>query len=303
MRITAHLSRLALGALVAVAVPSTAHAQFGKALKRAAQDAAARGAERKVQQAAGTSAGNAADDATSRCAAPTFDRTTLELTSERVDRLVTALASESQTPEGAKRKALVSQREAAEARLQELENDEALRQAQESERQWKSCRNDGFREILEARMEKEGSGLSAKYMQALRTHNERIVAANAKGDTAKANALQDSTWVVLTTVVAPTAADSAAVGKKCGTPPRTSRRVAERDSLRVAVREMGDEIRDLDERNEDRMLAAVGMTATQLAMARERVTTFIHSSGRPCGFSKAEQDAIAARRADLEKLL
>ena len=287
----------ALGALF-LAVPAVAHAQLGGLAKRAAQRALEKKAEQTVVD---KTVGGKADESAA-CRNVTFDRTTVELTAARLDGIVKALNTVDQGPNGAKRRELRSQIEAAEARLEELRNDESLQKAEESQREYRSCRQGAFSEIVNKRVEAEGQGIMTKYAQAMRVHNEKIAAAQQKGDTAKANALQDSTWQVMMTVVTPTAADSAVVQKKCGNPPRVSRRVAERDSLAVAVREMNDELRAMDEDAEDAMLKASGLTSTQLAMARERLTSFIRSD-RPCGYSKAEQDAIAARKEDLDKLL
>jgi hypothetical protein len=288
-----HLLRAAVVGAVVLATPALAHAQLGGLAKRAAQKALEKKAEKTVT-------GN--DGESAACRNVTFDRTTVELTEARLDGVVKALGAAYAGPNGAKRRELQSQVEAAEARLQELENDASLQKAQDSEREYKSCRQEAFQEIVNARVEQEGQGIMTKYMQAMRVHNEKIAAAQAKGDTVKANALQDSTWQVMMSVVTPTAADSAAVQKKCGKEPRPSRRLAERDSLRTAVREMNDELRAMDEDAEDAMLKASGLTATQLAMARERLTMFIKQN-RTCGYTKAEVDAIGARRAELEKLL
>lgn len=293
--LSSRLFRAATVGALMLAVPAAAHAQLGGLMKKAAE----RALEKKVEPgaAAGTSRDNSA-----ACRTVTFDRTVVELTPARLDGIVKALDAVYAGPNGAKRRDLQTQLDAAEARLEELQNDESLARAEDSQREWKNCRQEAYQEIMSARMEKEGAGITPKWMKAMREHNEKIAAAQARGDSAKAAALTDSTWLVMSNVVAPTAADSAAVEKRCGKPPRVSRRVAERDSLRVAVREMEDEIRGMDEDAEDDMLKASGLTATQLAMARERLTMYVKQN-RTCGFTKAEVDAIAARRAELEKLL
>lgn len=294
---TSRLFRAAIVGAIVLATPAVAHAQLGGMMKKAAQ--------RALEKKAETSAANAVTgkpDESAACRNVTFDRTTVELTPARLDGIVKALNAANEGASGAKRRDLRSRLDAAEARLEELRGDESLQKAQESEREYKSCRQEAFQQIMSARVEKEGQGIMTKYMQAMRVHNEKIQAALAKGDTAKSNALQDSTWQVMMSVVTPTAADSATVQKKCGTPPRVSRRVAERDSLAVAVREMNDELRVMDEDAEDAMLKASGLTATQLAMARERLTMYIKQN-RTCGYTKVETDAIAERRAELEKLL
>ena len=284
----------ALGALF-LAAPAVAQAQLGGLAKRAAQ----RALEKKAEQ---TVVDKTVGSESPACRNVTFDRTTVELTASRLDGIIKALGAVDAGPNGARRRELRSQLDAAEARLEELRGDESLQKSEDSQREYKSCRQDAFQEIVNARVEKEGQGIMTKYMTAMRVHNEKIAAAQAKGDTVKANALQDSTWQVMMSVVTPTAADSATVQKKCGNPPRVSRRVAERDSLAVAVREMNDEIRVMDEDAEDAMLKASGLTATQLAMARERLTMYVKQN-RTCGYTKVEMDAIGARRAELEKLL
>ena len=299
MRNTTRLLAAAACGAVLLASPVVAHAQFGGLAKKALEKAVEKKVEPKTTTPENGRRGAADSPA---CREVAFDRTTVELTPERLDKVLKALQAVDASPAGAKRRDLVSQRDAAEARLQELENDEGIRRAQDSEREYRSCRNESFNDIVSARMEKEGAGLSAKYMQAMREHQDKVSAAFRRGDSAGAVALQDSLYVVLSNIVAPTAADSAVVTKKCGKEPRPSRRVAERDSLRVAVRELNDEIRAADEDSEDAMLKASGMTATQLAMARERLTMFVRA-GKTCGFTKVEADAIGARKAELEKLL
>lgn len=295
------LAAAACGAVL-LASPAVAHAQFGGLAKKALEKAVEKKVESKTNPADTSRGGRAAGNDSPACREVTFDRTTVELTAERVDKVVKALQAAASTPAGARRRELVAQRDAAEARLRELEADEGISRAQESEREYRSCRDDAFGEIVNARMEKEGAGLSAKYMQAMREHQEKISAAYSRGDSVRAVALQDSTFYVLSKIVAPTAADSAVVEKKCGKAPRPSRRLAERDSLRVAVRELNDEIRAADEDAEDDMVKASGLTATQLAMARERMAMFVHA-GKTCGFTKVEMDAIAARSAELKTLL
>lgn len=280
-------------ALVSV-VPAVAHAQLGGLMKRAAEKALEKKVENKVTGGSG--------DESAACRKVEFDRTTLELTGERLDKIVAALEAANDGPKGARRKALKADLDAAETRLQELESDPTVQKAEEAQQEYKSCRQEAFSKIVEARMEKEGQGIMTKYMTAMRVHNEKIAAAQAKGDTARANALQDSSWQVMTQVVQPTTADSVAVDRKCGKAPRPSRRAAERDSLRVFVREANDELRAMDEDAEDAMLKKSGMTAAQFAMARERLTTFVQQK-RTCGFTKAEVDAINARLEQLDALL
>jgi hypothetical protein len=278
-----------------VAAPAAAHAQLGGLAKRAAQRALEKKAEKTVVD-------KTVGDESPSCRRVEFDRTTVELTPERLDKIIAALESAYSGSAGTKRKALRSDLDAAEARLQELEADPNVQKAEDAQREYRSCRQEAFQEVVSKRVEQEGQGIMTKYMQAMRVHNEKIAAAQAKGDTARANALTDSTWQVMTQVVQPTSADSAMVDRKCGKPPRPSRRAAERDSLRTAVREMNDELRSMDEDLEDGMLRKTGLTAAQFAMAKERLVTFVKQK-RTCGFTKGEADGISERKDKLDALL
>ena len=290
--------RLALVPLmIALVAPVPAQAQFGGLVKKAAEKAAGKAVEQ-----AGKKTVNAAEERT--CSPLEFDNTMVELTSERVDQVVKGLQARARAG-GAKRDALVKRRAAAEARLADLENSGTMRDAAESEREWKRCRDEQFQEIIEKRIGDNGgaAAMSPQFMRAMREHNDKIEAAQAKGDTARANALQDSTLLVYYKVYAPTKADSAAADAKCGPPPKASRRIVERDSLRREVRTLGDQIREIDEDAEDEVSKASGMTRTQLAMAIERLRMATEREMAVCRYSKAERDAIAARKEELQKLL
>lgn len=282
-------------AAVALAAPAPAHAQFGSLVKKAKEKAA---------QAA---AGNAAQQSgvmQSACGgpAPTFDATTIELNAANVDKVIKAFDAVRTAGEKNGRNRLATQRDADQARLEELEGDPAVSGAEDSQRQYNECRQQAYNDIMQKHAAEKGPGIMADYSRAMRTHNDKIAAYEAKGDTAHANALRDSTYTVIMTVVGATPQDSAAVDAKCGKPPRPSKRVAERDSLRRVVREESDSIRVLDEDAEDQVRAASGLTNRQIAAARERILTYLHNQ-QACGFTKAEYDALGARKSELQKLM
>lgn len=292
----------ACGALL-LALPAVAEAQLGGLVRKAAEKAI----EKKTSQPGERTTdpgGRRRAASSASCRQVTFDATTVELTPQRVDGIVKALQAARATPNGQKRDALVARRAAAEARLQELENDESIRGAEHSHEEWESCRGGAFGEIQQRKMQQAGNeALAVKYMQVMREHQEKISAAMVAGDSVRAKALQDSTILIYSRVIPITGADSQAVARKCGKPPRIPQaKIDERDSLRTAVRELGDEIRELDDADEAAVRKASGMTAAQFAMARERLTMFV-KGGVTCGFTQGEADAITAKKAELDQLL
>ncbi|MHB0947497.1 MAG: hypothetical protein ACYC3Q_13140 [Gemmatimonadaceae bacterium] len=299
-------SRVITAGLVAAALalaPSRGEAQFGKLMKKAAEKAAAKVGEKagdKAAERAGVDQAGAS--ARGRCAPPTFDDVRVELTATRLDGIVKALKVEKESG-GAQRASLVSRQEAAQQRLHAVENSESIRRAEESESEYRSCRDDHFRGVMEARMERmqaDGGG-TPEMMRVMREHNERIQAAAAKGDTEHAKALQDSTFWYYQKAFAPSKADTAAMVAKCGHPPAPSTRIAERDSLRRVVRQLNDQIRAIDDRNEAAIRSASGLSGMQLGQARERIIAAL--GGTTCGYTEQELEGIKARRAELEALL
>lgn len=283
-------------ALTAIALAAPAQAQFGGLVKKAKEKAAKAVAGDAAQQS------GVMQPAGSCGITPTFDATTIELNASNLDKVVKAFTAVRTAGDKNGRNKLAAQRDGDRARLEELESDRSVSEAEESQRQYNECRQQAYSEIMQKHAAEKGPGIMADYSRALRTHNDKIAAYEAKGDTAHANALKDSTYTVIMTVVGATPQDSAAVDAKCGKPPRASKRVAERDSLRRVVREESDSIRVLDEDAEDRVRAASGLTNRQLAAARERIETYLRN-GQPCGFTKSEVDALNARKSELQKLM
>lgn len=293
--------------LAATAVP--AHAQFGSIMGHI-KDKAAQKANQKIDEKVDGKKADAQQQGasgymtTGSCAPPTFDATNIELNAAGVDKLVKALQAVRAAGDKNGRNALAARVESDKARLEELESDPSISEAEDSQREYKRCQDEGLMQIVQRNVEAKGGawGASVDFQRAMREHQEKIAAAEQRGDSAAAKALQDSTLLVWQKVWAPTASDSAEVAKKCGKPPRASRKAAERDSLRVVVRENSDSIRVLDENAEDQVRAASGLTSRQFGAARERAERYL-SMTTPCGFTKAEVDALEAKKGDLQKLL
>lgn len=299
MKPPAYKSLAALVVAATLVLPAAGHAQLGGLMKKAKEKAA----EQIDKKTDGTAQQSGAMQPAGSCGyVPTFDNVTIELNAANLDKVAKALQAVRTAGEKNGRNALAARVQADRARLEELDNDPSLREAENSRHEWESCRNETFQEIINKRIQDKGMGLSPEYMKAMREHQEKIAAAEQRGDVNGAKALQDSTWYAISKVVAPTPQDSAAVNAKCGKPPRASRRAAERDSLQRTVREMSDSVRVLDEDAEDQIRSASGLTPRQVAAARERLEAYL-KSGRACGFTKTEVDAINPRKAELEKLI
>ena len=303
--------KLAATAALLTVVALPAHAQFGSIMGHI-KDKAAEKANKKIDEKIDgkkddpqqQGSGPGAYRTTGGCTPPTFGPGNIELNADGVSKVLKAFQALHDAGEKNGRNALEARLESDKARLQELEEDPAISEAQDSEHEYQRCQAEGFAQVIQKNLQAKGGGMgwSVEYQKAMREHQEKIAAAEQKGDTATAKALQDSTLLVWQKVWAPTAADSAEVLKKCGKPPRVSRKVAERDSLRVTVREEADSVRGLDEDAEDAVRAASGLTGRQFATARERLQMYL-SMGTPCGYTTAEVDAIEAKKGELQKLI
>ena len=82
--------------------------------------------------------------------------------------------------------------------------------------------------------------------------------------------------------------------------------MVEVDRLDAQVRTLTDQIRQLEEKSAATEVKESGLNERQFHMARERIEAYLSSlkyKSQPGGFSKAEVDALGARRADLEKVM
>ncbi len=293
MRLRSSVLAVAAGCLVSLA-PRPAAAQFGGLIRRAAEKALDKGA-------------NKADDNTANqpgCT-PTFDKETVELTGDRLDKLIKGQQAQAAAGAKAGRGALVSQRDQVEARVDDLEGDPSLERAKRNQEEWQECRMKTWGENMQKKVGSNPMAFMAGNPEAqrrVRELNERAAAAERKGDTTQAKIIRDSTTYAFMGGPQMSAEDSIAAEKKCGKAPAPSRKQAELDSLRIVRRDLDDKIRAIDEDNDDVLYKESGMTRKQVAMALERIKMFLASKSTPCGFSKTEIDAIRQRKDALAAL-
>lgn len=298
------LARAAVAALL-VLTPAAAHAQLGGLMKRAAERAADKAAAKTVDRAVD----RAMDDAAANPAcAPTFDRTTVELTGDVLDRLVKGFEAQAAAGSKGGRDGLVKQREQLQARMEDFEDDPVLERWERSRGEYNSCRLEVQSSELEEKVAANPMALFAgdpERMRRMRQLEERAAAAEKRGDDEQAKAIRDSMGLAM--MGGPLSKEAEAkIAKKCGPAPTEPKRVAQRDSVRAALRTLDDKITALDDEHGDVLYETSGLTRRQVAMARERIQLWLSASGRGgagtvCGFSRAEQSALADRREKLRQ--
>ncbi len=291
MRYLMRFVPLAVAAGVAAALaPAPAFAQFGKLLKKA-KDAAT-----------GSPSG----------AAPTvrYDETMLELTGERLDRIVASLMAKAHTLETADGKGIVELNREREKALAGLSTPDAAHEAERSAYQnamdrRNECMRQALDELDRSRQSEMGSkAMDPAFQQQLMERSRQVMLALQRGDTAEAKRLQEQ----LTAPYASAArADSAQAERRCGPAPAKPRFMVEDDSLSQLSRVLFDRIRASELLADSVALERSGLDRRQLGMALERIFLYlgyIHARGRPeDGFSRTELAALEAHREALKHAL
>lgn len=291
-----------LALAVALSLPATAHAQLGGMLRRATERAAEKVANKAVDKVV--------DDNTPNLpgCAPEFDKYTIELTGDQLDRMLKGLDAVAAAGAKAGRPELVKERDALEARLEDLNEDPGLERYRKNQREYEECKMELWGQTLEKRFVGKDPmtalfGADPAAQTRMRQLEERAVAAEKAGQPEQAKLIRDSSAYVALGGSAVSAEDSAAVVKKCGTPPAPPKRLQLRDSLRIALRALDEKIAQIDDDNGDALYDQSKMTRRQVTVARERILTVLEASSTPCGFSKAEIAAIRERRDRLKAFI
>ena len=289
----AWLVAAAAAAALAAWAPSSAHAQFGKILKKATDKVAPK------------------NPTTASGPAPTYDQTMLELTPERLAKVIDGLTAMRGVLVGGSGgesiAALVKQRDDANDQLSAIENahNKDLEAYQRSIDKTQQCRDeaisasqDQHRQQAQARLMTDPS-IQQKYVQAA----QAMAAANAKGDTAAMRKIQ----LEMQQSAYPYAKDdTAAADSKCGKAPVQPAWYVQRDKLMTQVQQLSDRIRATHDKADAAGKQASGLTAEQFAMAHERLDMYIGrkrgGSNGQVGFSQVELDAIAAKISQIEQL-
>lgn len=282
---------IALAAAVALAawMPATAHAQFGKLVKKA------------VNKASPTSTKTTGP-------APTFDATTIELGPEQIDKIIAGLTAERNILVGSAQngvQAMAKRREASQNQRttinQAHEKDEEA--YEKSSAQIGECRSqtiDASRATHQKAMQAKAMSDPAfqqRYMQAA----QAMAAANARGDTAAVRKMQQQ----LAQSVYPYAKDdTAAADAKCGKALAEPAWRTQRDALIKFENAVSDSIRATQDSATATGARTSGLTVPQYATAHERILTFLANQSRGVsGYSQKEVDALGAKAAELHQLL
>jgi len=258
----------------ALAAPEPAHAQFGKLGNKIAKKAGVVPAGPNEQVKTGK---------------VSFDEHVLEITDERVSQLLKGLEAEKlmaarvekQDTEGIERR----NRAKEEAHAKQREAYDRKRET------WEKCAEP---EQQKAEAESEAQAKSLDNPAAMQKLQERLKAAQAKGDMAEIRRITDSVSKVGMQAASQAQNTSdemtAAIRTKCGEPPVEPADAAEPEPMLTFndIRVAG--------------IEASGLTDRQYAIMRERVHPFVVSKGKTNSgmlYTDAEAQVLAARLGDL----
>lgn len=266
--------------LVTVAVASPADAGLGGLVKKA-KDKAAQAVDKKD--------GSPAEATPSRPPGKIeFGDIMVELTEERVGRIVAAIEASSAISSG--RPALVAKVEKLMQERNALEDKQgdAMRALRNQRDDVHGCLQAGYQQAQDRR----ASEYAQKAMTADPAMREKLSraaqeynAAAARGDTTAQRKLNE---VVLSAML-PTREDSAAVENKCGPVPPPSPAEAQASALEKQITGTEEQIRDTDKKAADAASKKAGLREGQYAMALERIKMYLawRQSHDPGGSGKS----------------
>jgi hypothetical protein len=282
-----------IACLMLAAAP--AHAGLGDMMKKA-QDKALKSAEQKVTKAPPDS-----------CKKPQFDAVTVELTDERIDRILATFKAAGEAGTG--RPALVEKLNQANEEQRTLmdKHGEEMSAARSKRSDVESCYHDGYRAVTNRKMEEyktralSDPALLQKYTKLAQENNALI----AKGDTA---ALQRAQAGMLEEMI-PTREESLKVRNDCGPIPPKSAAEQRLEALDKEITALNDSIAKVDEKVAKAQAKQGGMDPQQWAMALERIQMYLSakksgsSKTRICWLTDAEIAAIEKRLEPLRAVL
>lgn len=272
-------------------MPATAHAQFGKLVKKAVDKAA---------PAYGKATGPA----------PVYDETTVELGAPQVDHIMAGLTAERNILVGSGQngvQAMIKRRKAASDQFGKIADahDKDEQAYESSSSKIESCRSETIDALQQAHTkEAQAKAMSdpafqQRYMQAA----QAMAAANARGDTAAVRKMQ---MQLMQSVYPNAKEDTAAADAKCGKPVQEPAWRVQREALSKLENALSDSIRATQDIAEAAGAKRSGLTVPQFATARERILTFLanqNRSGGISGFSQKEVDALGAKAVQLHQLI
>lgn len=294
-RVSIPFAAVALGLLLLAQAP--AHAGFGDLVKKA-KDKATQAVVKPAQPATASPTEDV----------PEFDDMTVELTEARVTRLLAAYRAANAASAGRAELAATIDKASQERGALEDKFGPQMQAARAKRDDVNRCLHDAFREEQDRRAEEYSKramtdpALRERYMKAAAQYNARA----AQGDTTA----QQELMKVIMAEVGLSHADSAAILKKCGTPPPPLPAEVRAEELDRQIAAMQDDLRAKDEKSADALSKESGFDRQQYAMALDRIHIYLDwekakspKAKRPPGFSDAELASLGAHAAELRSAL
>lgn len=288
----------AIAAVLASTTPDTTPAQIGGAINKAKQKA--------------TEAAAPAKPAEKGCSSPQFDKDVIELTAERIDRVVKGVqAMRAETGPGGKSAGQMRDQAAAafEERDKLLNGKEDQAAAYtDADGAWQNCRNEVIDSLhrrhgpeAQQRLMQMAAGQDASALQAVTDAQTAAANAAAQGDTTGYKKHMAAYWKALGVDYSK---DTVAADRACKKPVKPAW-LARADSLGPAGNKLLDEARALEVRAVAKGAETAGMGQRQFELAQERISAYVNSDGAPgtlwC-FSAKEREALNARMKELKAL-
>ena len=254
-------NRLPLHALLLAAtafgIPSPAQAGIGNPLKKAKEAIA------KPEKA---------DPAPASVEPVVFDDVTLELTEERVTRIITAFKAS--TAAGSGRPAVVDKLNKLQDERGKIDekHGEDIRELQRKRGDVEACYHDGYQEVRDRKTQEYSQkaltdpAIREKFARAAQENN----AAAAKGDSAAIARIN----AVLYSEILPSSSDSAEVRKGCGPLPPISGPEAKMTALDKEIAAQTEQLRLIDDNVAKTQAKELKMNDQQAGMAFERIQNY-----------------------------
>ena len=276
MQIGLRLSTVILGALFLLAGPELAQSQVGGLINK------------RLPKPGGQASGQA----------PVFDANTLEITPERIDKLLAAKQASKRLidaptgPDALRAKAdQLDERQAAIYNKSESE----IAKWDEKKRAVENCRDSALTAIGQSKRQN-----SAQDMQKMQQVGLAIAMAQSKGDTAEVRRLTEQ----FQKGQEPTAADSTAVARKCGDPSPIGV-VKEWVDLKGQIEQVRSQITQAEAQIDKTETTTSGMNGRQRAVFCERIKLLIKrlkAKQETVGFSDTEIEAAKKREQAIKDL-
>jgi hypothetical protein len=268
------------------------------------------GAINKAKKTA-TEAAVPASPAEKGCTKPEFNDAILELTADRISKVMKGVeVSRTEAgPAGATAAQLMARADTAYAERDKLLDgkEQQVSKYDEANQKSQSCRSS----VIDSLGEVRSAGMQARVMTMLQTDpagfqefQNLTMQAQQKylaGDTAGG---RKATEEASRKMGIDPAADTAAAEKVCKRPVKPAW-LARADSLELLGSKLVEDARALEQRARAKGAAAAGMNEQQFVIARERILAFIQADGAPsyswC-FSAKEREALTARMKNLQAM-